>query len=179
MDVFIEHLVKRKSTVITALLKSGIVILGLVLMAVLFILSTMLGDFSMIAIAALVGVGYGGWYLLTAQNVEFEYSFTNGEIDIDRIVAQRKRKRLITIVCRQVEGIGKYKAAAHTHTTFKTKVFACADQNDEENNWYVVYNSVNFGKTLVVFNPTEKMLAAMKPYLPRLLQNDLQRNGLM
>ncbi|MFA9380993.1 MAG: hypothetical protein ACERKO_08030 [Acetanaerobacterium sp.] len=179
MDVFIEYLVKRKSTIQTALLKMGIVVLGLVVIIFLFLVSPQLGEFSILAIAGAVGAGYGAWYLLTGFNVEFEYSLTNGEIDIDKIIAQRKRKRLITVVCRQVDAIGKYKPEAHAHTTYKTKIFACADEKDEQHTWYVVYNSVNFGKTLVVFDPPERMLTSMKPFLPRLLLNDLQRNGLM
>ncbi len=176
MDIFVEYLVKKKTTAVTVLLKIAIVIVSLALIAFLFLLSFSLGSLSIIAIAAAVGAGYGGWYLLTSFNVEYEYSFTNGEIDIDKITAQRKRKRLITVVCREVEAIGKYNPAAHAHAEYKTKIFACADPQDTENTWYVIYKSVNFGRTLVVFNPPEKMLTAMKPFLPRLLQNDIQRN---
>lgn len=179
MDVFMEYLVKKRSSAVTTLLKVSIALLGGVLMLLLFILSFGLGSLSVIAVAAVVAVGYGGWYLLTGFNIEYEYSFTNGEIDIDKIIAQRKRKRLITVVCREVEAIGKYIASAHAHTEYKTKIFACADEKDTEDTWYIVYNSVNFGKTLVVFTPPEKMLTAMRPFLPRLLQNDLHRNGLM
>ncbi len=179
MDVFIEQLVTRKSTGKTLLIKVGIIVAGIILLIVLGFLSMILGEFSIFAIAAMMGVGYGAWFLLTSQNVEFEYSFTNGEIDIDKIVAQRKRKRMITVVCRQVEAMGKYKAAAHEHTNYKTRIFACEDERDEQNTWYVVYNSVNFGKTLVVFNPPEKMLSAMKPFIPKTIVYDLQRNGLM
>ncbi len=174
-----EYLVKKRSTAVTTLLKVAIALLGGTLMVLLFFLSFGLGSLSMIAVAAVAGVGYGGWYLLTSFNIEYEYSFTNGEMDIDKIIAQRKRKRLITVVCREIESIGKYNAAAPAHTEFKTKIFACADEKDTENTWYLVYKSVNFGKTLVVFTPPEKMITAMKPFLPRLVQNDLHRNGLM
>ncbi len=179
MDVFVEYLVKRRSTPATALLKVAIALVAVVLILVLIVLSLGLGNFAVFAVAAAFGAGYGAWYLLTGFNVEFEYSFTNGEIDIDKIIAQRKRKRLITVVCREVEAVGKYNPAAHTNANYQTKIFACEDEKDTENTWYLIYKSVNFGKTLVVFNPPQKMLTAMKPFLPRLLQNDLQRNGLM
>jgi hypothetical protein len=179
MDVFCEQLVTKRSDIKTVLLRIGIILAGLILIVVCGFLTLILREFSFLGLMGIAGVGYGAWYLLTSMNIEFEYSLTNGEIDIDKIVAQRKRKRLITVVCKQVESMGKYKAAAHEHTNYKTRIFACEDARDEENTWFVVYNSVNFGKTLVVFNPPEKMRAAMKPFIPKTISYDLQRNGLM
>lgn len=176
MDVFMEYLVKRRSTVGMTLLKVAIAVLGVALMILLFLLSFSLGPYSFFAMVALMGVGYGGWRLLTGFSVEYEYTFTNGEIDIDKIIAQRKRKRMITVVCREVEAIGKYNPAAHKQAEYQTKIFSCADPDDAENTWYLIYRSVNFGKTLVVFTPPEKMLSAIRPFLPRLLQNDLHRS---
>lgn len=40
---------------------------------------------------------YGGYILITNMSVEYEYIVTNGEMDIDKIIAKRRRKRLITV----------------------------------------------------------------------------------
>ena len=160
------------------ILRFFLVFVGILLIVLLLFLSMFLGQFSIIAIALAVGIGYGGWFLVTSFSLEYEYSLTNGEIDIDKIIAQRKRKRMITVVCREVEAMGKYKKAEHVNRTYKTRIVACEDENDSENTWYLVYNSVNFGKTLVVFNPPQKMISGMMPYLPKTLSYDLQRNGL-
>lgn len=41
------------------------------------------------------------------MNVEFEYVVTNEELEIDKIVAQRRRKKLVTASCQTFEALGK------------------------------------------------------------------------
>ena len=51
---------------------------------------------------------------------------------------------------------------------FAKRIEACADINDE-NNYYAVFNSAAYGKTLLVFTPNEKILNAMKVILRKTL----------
>jgi hypothetical protein len=39
--------------------------------------------------------------------------------------------------------------------------------NEEDEHWCVEINHRELGRTLVVFTPTERLLAAMKPFLKR------------
>ncbi|UKI37385.1 MAG: DUF6106 family protein [Clostridiales bacterium] len=39
------------------------------------------------------GVVYGAYILITHFNVEYEYILTNGDIDIDKIIAKKKEKK--------------------------------------------------------------------------------------
>lgn len=78
-------MVKRKGG------KEIAIIIGVIFAALLIAAVSVLflGAFALLIIA---GAGYGAWWLITSQNIEFEYSVTNGDIDIDQIVAQRKRR---------------------------------------------------------------------------------------
>lgn len=165
-DVFIEYMVKRKSTPQTALIRVGIVLAAILAAALCFILSGLLGPFSMIGTVVALGALYGGYYLITALNVEFEYAVTNGEMDIDKIVAQRKRTRLATVNCRTVEAFGKYRPDEHAAKQYQTKIFAC-DSAESDAVWYLAARMKDKGLTLIVFNMNEKMLEAVKPFLPR------------
>lgn len=176
-DVFIEYMVRRKNTTQTTLKKVGIIVGAMVVSFLLFVFSGYLGAFSFLGTLAVCGIVYGAYVLLTSQNVEFEYAVTNGEIDIDRIMAQRKRQRLITVNCRQVEAFGKYKAAEHANKTYGKKIFAC-DSADSQDLWYCVVRSAKeSGPVLVVFNANEKMLNGIKPFLPRPVMHEAFRTG--
>lgn len=174
-DVFIEYMVRRKNTTQIMLKKVGIVVGALVLSMILFVLSGALGVFSILGTLAGAGALYGGYILLTSQNVEFEYAVTNGEIDIDRIMAQRKRQRLVTVNCRQVEAFGKYKAGEHAQKTYGNKIFAC-DAPDSGDVWYCTVKKEK-GLTLVVFNASERMLNGIKPFLPRPIMHEAFKTG--
>jgi hypothetical protein len=108
------------------------------------------------------------------MNIEYEYSLTNGEMVIDTIIAQRKRKRLLSLKVREVEDFGRYNAPEQEGKTYQTKIFACDHPLGEEL-WYFVTQHREKGKTLVVFNASEKMLEGMKPFLPRSLSHKVFR----
>ena len=98
MDTFVEQIVKKqkggKEYAIIAATILGALVLGA--------LSLMLGMF---AALLLVGIGYGAWWLITSQNVEFEYSVTNGDIDISQIIAQRNRKIIVSVAGEKIESM--------------------------------------------------------------------------
>jgi predicted mannosyl-3-phosphoglycerate phosphatase (HAD superfamily) len=114
--------------------------------------------------------------LVTAQSVEFEYAVTNGEIDFDKIVAQRKRTRFASVNCREVEGFGRYKAAEHQSREYAGRIFAC-DSPDSESLWYLVTRLKDKGLTLIVFNANDKMLNGIKPFLPRPIMHEAFKFG--
>lgn len=73
------------------------------------ILLFILGTTNLILAVAAVGLGVLFFFLRQKEYVEFEYSFTNGDVDIDIIMAASKRKKLIsfdakTIVAMAPEG---------------------------------------------------------------------------
>ena len=95
MDTFFEQIVKKKKT----LAEWGIM-LGTVFVAAALVFGILqVKPLMMIPILPtllMVGIGYGGWWLITAQNVEFEYCVTNGDIDIDVIIANAS----VSALCR-------------------------------------------------------------------------------
>lgn len=165
-DIFIEYLVKRKSTPQIVFAKIGLVIAAVFVCLLLFLFGSALGPFAMMGPLLGIGAIYGAYYMVTSLNLEFEYAVTNGELDIDRIAAQRKRRRLVTVNCRQVEDFGKYKPEEHASKAYQTTILAC-DSPDSDDVWYCVAKIKDKGLTLIVFNANEKMLNGIKPFLPR------------
>lgn len=175
-DIFIEYLVKKQRTLQTTLLKILIAVGCVLFLLLAFASSQYLGPFSIVVPIAAVGALYGARQLITSMNVEFEYSITNGELDVDKIIAQRKRKRLITVNCRNVDDFGRYKASEHAQATYQTRLLAC-DSSGSPDLWYCVIRDKDKGLTLLVFNTNEKMLGAIKPFLPRPIMHQVFRAG--
>lgn len=76
MDTFVEQIVVKKKGGKEWAIIAGILVAALILAA----LALLLGPFALLLIA---GIGYGAYWLITSQNIEYEYSVTNGDIDID------------------------------------------------------------------------------------------------
>ena len=96
-DTFVEELVVRHNTIINLLLDVVIIIAAVALAAAvwLFLSPIFPAMLVILVVAAYLGVKF--------QGVEFEYSFTNGDLDVDKIMAKRKRVRLVEINQKQIQ----------------------------------------------------------------------------
>ncbi|MCL2055731.1 MAG: hypothetical protein FWH02_00755 [Oscillospiraceae bacterium] len=165
-DVFIEYMVKKRRTPAVMLAKLGIALGGGMLSLAAFSFSSLLGPFGFLGVVIAFGAVYGAYLLITGFNIEYEYTLTNGEMDVDKILAQKRRKRLISIKLREVEDFGQYKAAEQASRNYQQKIFACDDPTGGDL-WFASVHHKDKGATLLVFNANEKMLGAAKPFLPR------------
>lgn len=171
MDTFVEQLVKKKKSAGQILAIIGIVLAAVLLLALSVLFIGMVRAFAAFII---VGVFYGAWYLLTAQNIEYEYCVTNGDIDIDRIVAQRKRQRIVSVSGKKVESAGRYVPEKWAGRQMDRTVIA-APSDHEDNLYYFTYHSKKRGHTLVVFQPDDRVKDSFYEGLPKLVQLDFNK----
>ncbi len=165
MDTFAEQLIKRKKTPAQIICAVLIVVLTLLLAAILLIWLT---PFFLILV---LPIGVAVWWLLSGMNIEHEYCITNGVIDIDRIVARRKRQRMVSVSIEKLESAGRYDPAKWQGRQLDRVVMAAASLN-EDGLYCFSYRSKKKGYTLVVFQPDERIREAFEQGLPRLMQKD-------
>ena len=169
MDTFIEQIVKKRKdgkewTIIAA------VIFGVLLILMLGFLFGAYISFLMPFV--LLGAGYGAWYLISAQNKEYEYCVTNGDIDVDLIIARSRRKRIVSVSGRKVESLLPY--TPELPVAGYQRIVVAAPSLQEEGLWYFTYHSKK-GHTLVVFQPEQRVLNALYSGLQKLVQMDTRR----
>ena len=168
--IFREEIIKRKwgtkETVKAILFSSGFMILALVLCYVLLIFPVMGFMFP----GFIAGGIWGAWISSTSMSVEYEYSVTDGYVVIEKITAQRKRKREIACELRDIDKIGKQDKNFKIEG-YDTVIYA-DDHRDTTDNWYIALLHREFGKTLIIMSPSEQMVAAMKPFVPRLIAKE-------
>ena len=158
MDVFCEYIVKVKKNPVELTISALGIILAVSLLG--FSLFFFFTPFSSFVLLIDAGVVYGAYILITHFNVEYEYILTNGDIDIDKIIAKRKRKRVLSFSTKEFEIVAPYKQGENY-----TNVLDLGTRN-YENAYYAVFSKDGQKKTLV-FNPPQKMIEAMKTYSPR------------
>lgn len=169
MDTFVEQIVRKKKQLI-----DWVMIFGICIAAA--IVSWAIWKFVNFLLPMIVLVVWGAWWLITNRNQEFEYSITNGEMDVDCIIAQRRRKRLCTITCSKVEAYGELAKADLTGKKFDHTIMAAPAVNTD-GNYYFVYRSKKHGRTLVIFHPDERVQQAFFNALPRLMQIQLEKKS--
>ncbi len=167
MDTFVEQIIKKKKTVM-----DWLIILAIVLTA--FLVSSAIFMYVRFLVPMIVLVVWGAWWLCTNRNIEFEYSITNGEMDVDMIIAQRRRKRLCSVKCSKVEAYGPVSTTNLAGRKFDHTVMAAPSVN-EDGNFYFIYRSKKYGSTLVLFHPDERVQNAFFAALPRMMQIELEK----
>ncbi len=169
MDTFVEIMVKKKKTMKDFLLMMGCSLLsGILFFIMFFIVMPAFSAFASIIFLAIAGIVYGAYKLIKSFNVEFEYVLTNDEIDVDKIIDRKRRKRLTVVKLRTLDGFGLCRDSrvlrGYMNDSNIKKVYACTDK-DDEGVYYALYPEKE-GKTLLLFNPNDKILDAVKKFNP-------------
>lgn len=160
MDVFVEQIIKKKLGI-----KDYLIIVGTILAGCILVFASML-FIPAFSLFVLVGVCFGAYYLISFRNLEYEYSVTNGDITIDKIINRRSRKRVISMDAHGIEVMGKYKPEEHSQKNYAARMIV-SETDDGNDAWYFTGNHPKKGNVLVVFSPDEKVLTALKPFLAR------------
>ena len=94
MDICYEYMVKKEKNALDWVKIAGITVLALALSVVCAILFLSLDSlFTGVILVLFVGVWWGYIQLVRGLNIEYEYTITNNELDIDVIKGKTRRGR--------------------------------------------------------------------------------------
>ncbi|NLM73194.1 MAG: hypothetical protein GX184_04080 [Clostridiaceae bacterium] len=165
MDMFIEKIVKRKKSAADILLIALIILVCVVASYFLFLY---IPTFSSLFVVLLI---YAGYYLISIRNVEFEYAVTNGDIDIDTIINQRKRKRLFSGNVKDFEVMARVKSDKYTTHIRECKNVKDFTSHDEKADVWFIY--LNQGEpSVILFEPDSKMVDTLFTFAPRVVHRN-------
>jgi len=166
MDLYCEQLVVKNAESNDVFKKVLVLFSTIILSTLLFFLSSIiLSPFAGFIVAGVVL--YFGLHYFTGMYYEYEYIITNGELDIDKIVGRKKRKRLITITIGSIMAFGKFTDSTAEDQNL-TKILA--HDGIRENLYYADFKSTTYGLARLLFSPNEKVLSNIKTNLPRNLR---------
>lgn len=170
--LYTETCIKRKTTMGTTVLKvlyifAAVVFMG---MGVLLLGTGLLGYIISFIGLALV---FSMFIMLPRFNAEFEYIFCDGQIDFDRINGGEKRKNVLKIDMDNIEILAP--ETSHQLDSYrnvqglKIKDFS---SKDPEARKYCIFMAQGTEKTMIIFEPSEKMVDFAKQKAPRKVFKD-------
>lgn len=161
-DVFVERLITRKAGGKELGIKLGAILLVLVVGVLAFAIPAI----SFIAPFLLVGAGWVGWMIWSRSNVEYEYSLSNGELTIDAIYGQQKRKNVTTVSLRErMELLAPVSPDYQEELSRQATVLDVASAANAPHRWFMMVRGET-GLKRIFFEPDEKLLAAMRRAAP-------------
>ncbi len=164
-DVFVEHIIKRKTDLKTVLYR----ILAIFLTVIVFLFGSLY--LGMLGLTITVLIGYLAYLVFVYTSVEFEYSLVNGTLTIEKILGQRKRKFVDEFDLKNAEII----APTFSEEIQKREITRLLDYSSgyKSDGLYSVILTDQEGSTQVLFEPTEKMIDAMYHVRPNIVKKNV------
>ena len=173
MDSFIEQGVQKHNRTFDEVLYylSWPVMIIAAIMAVMD-LNIVLMNFSQVGVMGIVetlviaGIAVLIFLFHDRLRTEYEYTFTNGDLDFAQIFNNKKRKNLGSLRVRGVEAFGRVNGQAFQRYLSMKDV--------KTNRWflnrgaelYYFYFQKDSVKKLIIFEPNDELVAAIRHYLP-------------
>ena len=170
MDNFAEQLVKKNETNADKTRRFSMMIVGILFSAALLLLTLFQARSPLLVLlgfALAAAAGYGTYYFVQNTYVEYEYTFTNGELDVDKIIAKKKRRPMLSTSIRQFTDFGRYEEGME-ETADMTVIMAT--DNIASHEYYADFTDETVGSARLIFVPDERMLENIRKFLPAKLR---------
>lgn len=163
-DVFVEQIVERRQDFKSSAKKLGIVFAALLVSAVFLVIGLLRFIFPAVFALSM----YLAFRYVKDQNIEYEYSFTNGELDVDKITGRRKRKSELSVKVRKFDimapMVEKYRSEYETQIIIRTVDASTSPKS--ESRWFARFRDDAGVTTLLIFEPNERLIEAIRKYIP-------------
>ncbi len=169
MDVFCEYIVNKKKSVTDFLVITLIGAVAIIATYILMLVTMIFGQYNLASIGLLLiaGCWWGAITLIRNRNIEFEYILTNHELDIDRIVAKSRRKRLCTIDFRHIDLCASISDPAYTAIYANSNGRTVKNYaGDLDATVYFVDFTKESEQMRVIFQPSRRILDGIKKSNP-------------
>ena len=160
-ESYVEYMVARKSSPLTKVLKPVVITLAVLFCAIGF----MTMDFLYLIPA--VALGICALFLVPRLDLEFEYLYLDKEITIDKIFSKQTRKRAQVLDLNKMEFMAPI--TSHEFDSYKAKKIPQKDYSSrtEGSKPYGILYHDTTGDTIVLIEPNEEMLKAIRTVFPR------------
>ena len=164
-DTFIEELIRRERPGGELVFKIATIVVALVLIGLAYWFLTSIFPFCFAVVCILV------FFAFHYTVKEFEYSFINGDLDIDGIWGKRKRKTVFSTSTRQMKILAPC-GARPPEGNFATTLDASVSPR-APGRWYFITERDDGTQALVFFSPSERLLGAFRDYMGNKMRGEI------
>ena len=166
-DVFVEQLIRRERPGGEFLFRCGMVLLGLVLLAAAYFLAHAFFPFFFALLVILE------FFAFVYTVKEFEYSFMNGDVDVDMIQGKRRRKTVCSFSCREAALMAPVEGHEGELGGHFTRRLDASISKKAPDRWMIILEREDGNRELLILSPNERLLAAFKGALGRKMEYKL------
>ena len=163
-DTFVEEAVKVIESPQERAKKTGALLVTFLLLTGTVTISR--GFLTIIMAILLIVMAIYTIILYMNKNIEYEYDYTNGSLEIAKITNNEKRKKIVTVESSEVKmvaAVGTNESLRYDHVQLKT--YDCSAHDSEQKDYILVGHSEAKGNDFkVIFTPSERLLTAMAKY---------------
>ncbi len=173
MDHFLEEVVVNRKPLLANIAHAFANVIMVVFALIGFV--TLRGCFGgegmvlfIIITAFFLGIAFLLFLYRDRLKTEYEYTFTNGDLDFAKVFNNQKRKTLGTMRVKNVEAFGpvdsdNFRKLLNMPNIKRRNWFL----NRGANLYYFYYQKENSEKHMIIFEPSDEMVGYIRKYLPR------------
>ncbi len=172
MDNYREEIIVKKNRVANSILYAMLCVIMVIsgLMAAMSMATLSYAENLIIGIVWTVfyaGIAFLIWWKKDTLRMEYEYTFTNGELDFAVVYGNKKRKNLGSMRVKNVEACGMVSSGSFQRYVTTPGV--------KKKNWFLnrdaqllfFYYQKDGIKSMIICEPSPEMVDMIKQYLPR------------
>lgn len=162
--VYLEQMVRREGTVMDWVKRIGMLLGGFIICALAMVF---ISSFFPIIFVVVV---WAIWILWRRLSREYEYIYTDGNLDIDCVYHRSNRRSMVSIDCKEFEIIAPAQDPSY-QAVFNKKYDKVLDagRGGIRDTTYIAICNREGNSLKMLFEPNERMLSAIKKYMPRKL----------
>lgn len=161
-DVHVENYANRGKSMGMLSLK-----IFLIVLTVIFLL---LGMFMPPVFLAAIGSGLLAWFVGTRSELDFDYSYTNGTIDVAKVYTKSYRKHFLTVDMKDVVVVGPVGSdSVRAYQGRGIKTIDCSSRSQDAKTYEIVYHdtkSNNNAEVILLMDLEDDFLDAMSTVAP-------------
>lgn len=170
LDNFREEVAAKKNRTLNNLMYglAWVAMILSALVAMMFFSSISTGNFQLLPIVSFLlfgGIAVLIWFKKDNLRIEYDYTFTNGDLDVGKVFGNARRKLMTSLPMKNVEACGPV-----TDPSFQRYITM---RDVKKHNWFVnrgaalyyFYFVKNSVKHIIVLEISEDMVKMLRPYL--------------
>ena len=174
MDHFHEEVVVKKNRLFNDVLYMlANVVMVICALLTFMTLSTLLSNFNFVILAFVLINGAIAFLLFLYRDrlrTEYEYTFTNGDLDFAKVFNNQKRKTLGTMRVKNVDAFGPVNSEQFNKLINMPGIKRRNWFLNRDSELYFFYYQKESEKNMIIFEPSEEMVEYIRKYLPRGVQ---------
>lgn len=164
MDGFCEQVVKKHRTVKDNIMVVFYILITLGVPALCIALAYVITPyFIYIGLFLLIALIPSCIWMISNQKVEFEYQVVDNFLIVDKIIAKRKRRKILRIRIDEIKEMVKFNEEYKGKKI--NKYFICVDDVSADDVYAFVFYNEARGNCAVVMSPNKTTLEGMRPRL--------------